>query len=252
MTMQARLGLFKPNFGAAGEDIGGQSLEGVEVQGDQVITTWSGIAGAGLGIAACLPQAPGVLRSEYPTEEDMTVGGSRVNRVRIFSPLYEKITIGIDDTDTPQEGATWVLALKCGEQCPVEGAEFLNMRLIQLNPKVPDKTTNCVGSALNFAVRPAAVEPLLEYVRTFIETNSSSRDTGIAYHRGIGFSRTMNGACRRIKTEIVTLQEAEEIARCAGIAYIDRAGRKGRIGALGAVLWANRGIEAAGLYGEHR
>ena len=40
------------------------------------------------------------------------------------------------------------------------------------------------------------------------------------------------------------LQEAEEIARCAGISYIDQAGRKGRIGALGAVLWANRGIEA--------
>ena len=26
---------------------------------------------------------------------------------------------------------------------------------------------------------------------------------------------------------------------------------KGRIGALGAVLWGNRGVEAAGLYGEH-
>ena len=76
----------------------------------------------GLVSPACLPQAPGVLRAEYPAEEDMTVGGSRVNRVRIFSPLYEKVTIGIDDTDTPQEGATWVLALKCGEHVPGEGS----------------------------------------------------------------------------------------------------------------------------------
>ena len=46
------------------------------------------------------------------------------------------------------------MALKCAESCRIEGVEFLNMRLIQLNPKVPQKTTNCVGSALNFAVKP--------------------------------------------------------------------------------------------------
>jgi methanogenesis imperfect marker protein 11 len=250
MRMLARLGLFQANFGAAGDNIGGQALEGVEVQGDEVVTSWAGIAGAGLGIAACLPQAPGVTRAEYPTEEDLVVGGARVNRVRIFSPLYEKVTIGIDDTDTSEKGATWVLALKCGEQCQVEGAEFLNMRLIQLNPMVPEKTTNCVGSALNFAVKPGSVDALLAYVRDYIEEFSFSDDTGIAYYRGLEFPKIMNGACRRIKTEIVTLRDAEDIAASAGIRYIDTAGRKGRIGALGSVLWANRGIEAAGLYGE--
>ncbi len=250
MRMLARLGSFQAGFGAAGENIGGQALEGVEVQGDEVVTSWAGIAGAGVGIAACLPQAPGVIRAEYPTEEDMVVGGARVNRVRIISPLYEKVTIGIDDTDTPEKGATWVLALKCGEQCKVSGVEFLNMRLIQLNPLVPEKTTNCVGSALNFAVRSGSVDALLTYVRDYIEENSCSKDTGIAFFRGIEFPKMMNGACRRIKTEIVSLKDAEDIAASAGIRFIDTAGRKGRIGALGAVLWGNRGIEAAGLYGE--
>jgi hypothetical protein len=36
-----------------------------------------------------------------------------------------------------------------------------------------------------------------------------------------------------------------------GIEFLDTNAKKGRIGALGAVLWGNRGIEAAGLYGEH-
>jgi methanogenesis imperfect marker protein 11 len=223
----------------------------VEVKGDEIITAWAGIAGAGFGIAACLPQAPGVIRVEYPTEEDMTVGGARINRVRIFSPLYEKVTIGIDDTDTAKEGATWVLALKCGEQCHLDGVEFINMRLVQLNPQVPEKTTNCVASALNFAVKPGSTEALMEYVRDYIEEMSFSDDAGIACFRGIEFPRVMNGACRRVKTEIVSLRDAEEIAAGAGIRFIDTAGRKGRIGALGAVLWGNRGIEAAGLYGEH-
>jgi len=250
MTIHARIGKFPVNFGSAAGDIGGQALEGVEVAGEEVVTTWAGIAGAGVGVAACLPQAPGVIRTEYPAEEDLKVGGARTNHVRIVSPRYEKVCIGIDDTDTKTEGATWVMALKCAEACRIEGAEFLNMRLVQLNPAVPEKTTNCVSSALNFAVKPHRIPVLLESVRAFVEKNTFSKDTGIACYHGI---RDFADAAiaKRIKTEILTREEAEREARALGIEYLDRNGGKGRIGALGAVVWGNRGTEAAGLYGEH-
>ena len=249
MIIHANLGKFPVNFGPAAGDIGGQALESVELSGDEVITTWTGIAGAGVGIAACLPQAPGVIRAEYPNEDDLNVGGARTNHVRIISPRYEKICFGIDDTDTKTEGATWVMALKCAESCRIDGVEFLNMRLVQLNPAVPNKTTNCVGSALNFAVRSDKVKALQEYVCAFAEKNSVSKDTGVAFYRGIGFGID-SPAFKRVKTEIMTLEEAESDARALGIEFLDHNGRKGRIGALGAVLWGNRGIEAAGLYGE--
>jgi methanogenesis imperfect marker protein 11 len=250
MIIHARLGRHPVNFGAAAGSIGGQALEAVEIAGDEVITTWSGIAGAGVGIAACLPQAPGVLRAEYPSEDDLKVGGARTNHVRIITPRYEKVCIGIDDTDTKTEGATWVMALKCAGACAIEGVEFLNMRLVQLNPEVPQKTTNCVGSALNFAVRPGKVDELLEFVRTFVEQNTFSKDTGIAVYRGLEYA-VESPAHRWVKTEIMTLEQAEREAKTLGIVFIDNNGRKGRIGALGAVLWGNKGIEAAGLYGEH-
>ncbi|MFA7304977.1 MAG: tRNA(Ile2) 2-agmatinylcytidine synthetase [Methanoregula sp.] len=250
MTIHAKLGRLPVNFGAAGDTIGGQALEAVDVNGDEVITSWAGIAGAGVGVAACLPQAPGVLRAEYPTEDDLKIGGARTNRVRIVSPRYEKVCFGIDDTDTKTEGATWVLALKCAEACRVSGVEFLNMRLVQLNPLVPQKTTNCVGSALNFAVRPGQVTALADHVRTFVDAHTVSDDTGIAWYRGIEFPRGSPFA-ESIKTRIVTVDEAECEAAALGIQFLDGNGRKGRIGALGAVLWGNRGIEAAGLYGEH-
>jgi methanogenesis imperfect marker protein 11 len=249
MSIVAKLGRFPVQFGAASGEIGGQALETVEINGDEVVTSWAGIAGAGVGIAACLPQAPGVLRAEYPSEDDLRVGGARVNRVRITSPRYEKVTVGIDDTDTREEGATWVLALKCAEQCPVEGVEFLTMRLVQLNPEVPKKTTNCVGSALVFAVRPASTDALEQYIRAFVETNTKSSDTGIAVYRGIGAPES--GMRDRVKKDFVTLEEAAEEAERLGIRFIDGNGRKGRIGALGAVLWTQKGVEAAGLYGEH-
>jgi methanogenesis imperfect marker protein 11 len=249
MTMLARLGTTLAKFGAADREIGGQALEGVEVLGDEVVTTWAGIAGAGVGVAACLPQAPGVIRAEYPAEEDLKIGGARVNRVRIVSPLYEKVTIGIDDTDTREEGATWVLALRCAENCKIPGVEYLDMRLVQLNPAVPKKTTNCVGSALNFAVRPGQVDTLLDYVRDFIESGSVSNDTGIAVYRGIAFEKE-SSYLKRVKTDILALEDAETEAARMGVRFIDSNGRKGRIGALGAVLWGNKGAEAAGLYGE--
>ena len=250
MILKARLGRYPVNFGAAADEVGGQALEAVEVSGDEVITTWSGIAGAGVGVAACLPQAAGVLRSEYPTEDDLTVGGARTNRVRIISPKYEKVCFGIDDTDTRIEGATWVMALRCAESCRIEGVEFLNMRLVQLNPKVPEKTTNCVGSALNFAAKPEKMGDLREYIRKFIEEHTFSKDTGIASFRGIGFM-VDSPAFKWVKTEIMTLDQAEREAKTLGIEFLDNNAKKGRIGALGAVLWGNRGIEAAGLYGEH-
>ncbi|MDD4136920.1 MAG: tRNA(Ile2) 2-agmatinylcytidine synthetase [Methanoregula sp.] len=250
MVINAKLGTYPINFGAASGSIGGQALESVEVAGTEVSTTWAGIAGAGVGVAACLPQAPGVIRAEYPTEDDLRVGGARTNRVRIVSPRYEKVCIGIDDTDTKTEGATWVMALKCAEACRIDGVEFLNMRLVQLNPEVPNKTTNCVSSALNFAAWPDKIPELLEFIRAFVEKNTVSNDTGLAYHRGIGLP-SGSPAFSAVKTEIMTLVQAEDAAKALGIGFIDRNGRKGRIGALGAVLWGNRGSEAAGLYGEH-
>jgi methanogenesis imperfect marker protein 11 len=250
MTLLAKLGRFPINFGAAAQDIGGQALEAVEVSGNEVITSWSGIAGAGVGIAACLPQAPGVLRSEYSSEDDLKIGGARTNRVRIISPRYEKVCFGIDDTDTKTDGATWVMALKCAESCRIEGVEFLNMRLVQLNPKVPQKTTNCVGSALNFAVKPENVTELREYIRKFVDEHTFSKDTGIACFRGIDFMMD-SPAFKWVKTDIMTIDQAEREAKTLGIEFLDTNARKGRIGALGAVLWGNRGIEAAGLYGEN-
>ncbi len=250
LRIRTRLGRFPVKFGPAESTSGGQALEAVELAGDEVITSWAGIAGAGVGIAACLPQAPGVTRAEYPDEADLTVGGSRENRVRIVSPVYEKVVIGIDDTDTAAGGATWVLALQCAAACPIEDAHLLGMRLVQLNPAVPNKTTNCVGSALVYAVEAGRLDELQAFVTEFVREHSLSPEAGIAVRTGIVHPDGAD-AMRRVKTEILTLPEAEAAARELNVRFIDSNRGKGRIGALGALLWADEGPEAAGLYGEH-
>ena len=85
-------------------------------------------------------------------------------------------------------------------------------------------------------------------MKNYVIERTFSRDTGIAVFRGIGTPDTE--FARRVKTDLLSLKEAEDEAVRLGITFIDDFRRKGRIGAIGAVLWANRGIEAAGLYGE--
>lgn len=248
MTMTARLGSFPIKFGPSDTELGGQALEAVILKGDEVYTSWAGAAGAGVGVAACLAQAPGVIRAEYATEDDLKVGGARICRSTIVLPNYEKITFGIDDTDTKEGGATWVLAMKCGEACAIDGAIFLGMRIIQLNPKAPNKTTNCTGSVISFAVRPDKKEELISFVKSFIEEKTVSPDTGICYITGIQLPKSDYAV--RIKTELLSVDDAVKEAKKLGVTYIDSANSKGRIGSLGALLWANEGVEAAGLYGE--
>lgn len=248
MTMTAKLGCYPIRFGPAATELGGQALEAVIVKGDEVHTSWAGAAGAGVGVSACLAQAPGVIRTEYKSEDDLNVGGARICRSTVILQKYEKITFGIDDTDVKEEGATWVLALQCGEACKIDGAIFLGMRLVQLNPKAPNKTTNCTGSAISFAVLPEKKAELIEFVKTFVESHSVIPETGICYIEGLVMPDSPYK--KQIKTELLTVEYANEEAERIGVTYIDSANSKGRIGSLGALLWANDGVEAAGLFGE--
>jgi methanogenesis imperfect marker protein 11 len=252
MTMRCRLGRSPIKFGPTDVEYGGQGLEAIVVEGDNVKTSWAGCGGAGLGIAACLTQAPGVLYATYPTAEDMKVGGARANRVDITTPLYEKISIGIDDTDNKEGGATWVLALKASKAAAaIEGVQSLNLRLIQLFPKSPHKTTNCVSSAITFAARPEAVDKLVECVVSTVKADTRSSKTGIAVHRGIGVPANLNAFGWEIKKRLVSVEAVEEQADSSGVQFIDMFdNREGRIGALAAIALSEERAEAAALYND--
>ncbi|MGZ7118563.1 MAG: methanogenesis marker protein 11, partial [Methanobacterium sp.] len=84
----------KPSFSAAG-------IEEVSVEGDEVKVVHAGLAGAGVGAAMCRGMAEGVKRVEL---YDIG-GGSKVGRAAVVTPKLEKVVIGIDDTDTKEEGA---------------------------------------------------------------------------------------------------------------------------------------------------
>jgi hypothetical protein len=68
LIMDAVIGEREVRFGPASKDLGGQGLKAVRVEGDRVLTTWVGLAGASVGVGACLPQGPGVIETCYPDD----------------------------------------------------------------------------------------------------------------------------------------------------------------------------------------
>jgi methanogenesis imperfect marker protein 11 len=234
LVTRARLGLEEVRFGPVDYELGGQALEGALIEGDTVRTKWAGIAGAGVAVAASLAQAPGVISVCYPTEEDLKIGGRRMNRVELITPRYEKIRVGIDDTDDPEGGATYMLAIQAQrEAIKLDGVEPLLYRLVQLYPKSPFKTSNCTGTVMAFAVRPQMKERFKEVIVDAVKSRTRSQDTGLAIMEGMDVPEALNAFGWEAKKRLVSLEEAAVFETWENLkVYELGTGKQGRIGAL--------------------
>lgn len=222
-TGKANLDL-KASFSAAG-------IEEVSVEGDEVKVVHAGLAGAGVGAAMCRGMAEGVKRVEL---YDIG-GGSKVGRAAVVTPKLEKVVIGIDDTDTKEEGATWTLANNIGVELSKLGFEYLDHVIVQLFPHNPNKTQNCVAIALVFAVKPGERDRLIEEAGKMLKKNTLSSKTSMAILDGIKIPDKLKEYAMAAKKSMITLEEAEETGKKLGIQFIEVTGARGKIGALAAL-----------------
>ncbi len=215
----------------------------MEVRGDEVHTKWMGLAGAGYALKVCLAQAPGVKRARFGGTGG--TGGAHLAEVEVVTPVMRRLLVGIDDTDTKEEGATWALGLRLGRSMPV--GRFLVHRLVQLNPKVPEKTTNCVATCLSFAVAPSEVEEAKAYAFDFVKDQSFSDNSSVAFLEGLMVPQSVKVFGRRAKGEFLSWEEAERIAAGTGVDLRTVTGKRGHIGALAALGCYDMGAAAAAL-----
>jgi methanogenesis imperfect marker protein 11 len=243
LVMDAEIGEKEINFGPAAADTGGQGIKALRVEGDEVRTTWYGIAGASVGIGACLPQASGVIRTEYP--DDFRMGGAHRAHVDIITEKYVRVIIGVDDTDTKEKGASWVSSMKLGVQCPV--GIFLEHKIIQLNPKAPNKTTNCCSTAASFAVEPKDVDKLIAYCKDFIAKDTVSDDTVMTVFSGLRIPKALADWGWSAKSVLYTKEDALKVAEENDVEVIYITGDKGAIGAVAAIGCFDLGLRSAGV-----
>lgn len=243
LIMSTKIGEGMVNFGPASKELGGQALKSLKIKGDEVHTTWLGLAGASVGVGACLPQAPGVIRAIYPDLKGL--GGSNEIEITIVTKKMNRLIIGIDDTDSKEKGASWVLMLEMMNSIPY--AKPLQHKIIQLNPEVPEKTTSCVSIGTSFAVEPKNLKSAVDFAVDFIRERTLSKHTSMAVFEGLRIPDNIKDYGENAKNKIFTIEEAENIAKNNDIDIIEITGKRGAIGALAAIGCFDLGLKAAGL-----
>jgi methanogenesis imperfect marker protein 11 len=153
------------------------------VDESEIAISYVGMGGGGVGAAACRSDAAGVLRSRCDES-----GGGKVAGSTIWLPRMQRVLIGVDDTDTPEEGATWTLVHNIAKAVEDEHTIYLSHTIVQLFP-VPYRTKNCVGLVAEFATTDP--EGLTTRFHRFLERYTLSKKTGMAVYTGFTFTRDL-------------------------------------------------------------
>lgn len=210
-------------------------IESVLVGDDEVEITYAGLGGGGVGATVSRSRAGDVLRSDVSES-----GGGKVGRGTIVLPRRERIVVGVDDTDSKTEGATWSLVHNIALKVDRPEARYVSHALVQLFP-VPAKTQNCVSTAVEFAALPGEADAMLAEFQELLERYTVSDETGMAVYRGFDPSSLM-GYSRLCRTERIPYELAVDTADMTGTEAVI-AGR-GLIGALAAIPFFARPIES--------
>ncbi|KZX15072.1 hypothetical protein MBCUT_17390 [Methanobrevibacter cuticularis] len=224
--------------------INAAGIEEVAIDENKIKVVHSGLAGAGVGAGMCRGMGEGVEQVEIYNEG----GGSKLGKAAVITPKMEKIVIGIDDTDTKEKGATWTMAHNIGLKLQEEGFEYLDHVIVQLYPHNPHKTQNCVSIALTFAVLPEKKESLIKRTIELLKKDTLSDKTAIAILEGLKIPEILIKYSMKAKTGMVSVEEAEKIAKELNIPLIPVTGDQGKIGALAALGIYNNLDEAVKVY----
>lgn len=151
-------------------------ISSVTVDDREIAVSYVGLGGGGVGASICRASAAGVLRSTCDQS-----GGGKIAGSTIWLPRMERVLIGVDDTDTPEAGATWTLAHNIARTVEDAESRYLSHTIVQLYP-VAFRTKNCVATVCEFATANPA--RLIGNFRALLETYTLSGHTGMAVYCG--------------------------------------------------------------------
>jgi tRNA(Ile2) C34 agmatinyltransferase TiaS len=123
----------------------------------------------------------------------------------------------------------------------------LDHKIIQLNPDVPEKTTNCVAVGVSFAVAEKDLPALTEHVIDFIRKNTYSGETTLAMFQGLRIPEEVQAYGHRAKREILRIGDAREVADRNEVRIVEVTGKRGTIGAVAGIGCFDMGPMAAAL-----
>jgi len=206
----------------------------VAVSEDEIGITYLGMGGGGVGASICRAHANGVIRSESDP-----CGGGKVAGSRIVLPRFQRLIIGVDDTDTPDAGATWTLCHNIARSIEDEQTRYLSHTIVQLYP-VAFRTKNCVAVACEFATSDPA--GCIDRFERLLRKYTLSDETGMAAYTGFDLSPLEEYAWMVKRGEI----RRSELDTLLPLLDVRLSGR-GLIGAVAAIPFVTRFEEALEL-----
>jgi methanogenesis imperfect marker protein 11 len=153
----------------------------------------------------------------------------------------QRVLIGVDDTDTPEEGATWTLVHNIARAVADERSVYLSHTIVQLFP-VPYRTKNCVGLVAEFATNDP--EGLVSCFHRLLEKYTLSEKTGMAVYTGFTPSEELLAYGRKVKRGEVE-SSLLELIRDPDLRIVMHG--RGIVGAVAAIPFFTRYEEALEL-----
>jgi tRNA(Ile2) C34 agmatinyltransferase TiaS len=155
---------------------------------------------------------------------------------KVRTRALKQVTIGIDDTDSKDGGATFALALALlTHLARSPGIIPISHHVVMLNPSVYQKTAGNSASFIEIAAEPASFSGLVEKTTRFIADESLSREWGIAIRSGLDLPEGLREYGEMARSQVISRPLAEATAERFGVLL---AGGNGVIGALAAVALA--------------
>ncbi|MDK2974374.1 MAG: hypothetical protein PWP08_745 [Methanofollis sp.] len=201
-------------------------------EGDEIVQTIRCIGGPAYSLTDQMGEARGVC-----SVTARKTGGIIEGEVRTRALVH--VGIGLDDTDAPEGGATFALALALLQHLGTgEGIIPIGHRVAMLKPDLPGRTAGNSCSYIEFAAEPGSVSDIAKRAQRFVSSESLSPEWGIAVRLGFRILPELSAYGIRVRREIVGEEEARAVAGRNGILLC---GSRGVIGALAAV--ALRGLQ---------
>ena len=211
-------------------------IEAVVVDDKTIAITYAGLGGGGVGATMSRALAEDVI--EYDFTE---AGGSKKSTGTIVLPRRSRVLIGVDDTDTKEEGATWSLIHNLASDLDSKNARYISHSLVQLFP-VPQKTQNCVSTVAEFACFDPA--PLIKDFERLLRKYTLSENTGMVVLQSFDADAVKEYASLA-KSKMLTYDIAEAAAKKAGVEIVIPG--RGIIGALASLPYFAQPCESVKL-----
>ncbi|MDD4137064.1 MAG: helix-turn-helix domain-containing protein [Methanoregula sp.] len=203
---------------------------GVELRDGLIVQHIRCIGGPAYSLSDMMSRAEGVVRVESQHRNHLVEGS-------VWTKALMQVTIGIDDTDSSEGGATFALALALlNFLSRIRGIIPISHHVAMLNPDVVVKTAGNSASFIEVAVLPDRYAALVERTRRFVADESLSAEWGIAIRTGISMPEGLREYGRKVREQVISRPVAEATAERFGITLY---GGNGVIGALGAVALTN-------------